>query len=163
AHVEAGAFGTRSAYSRSELEELLARNGGLCVLLFANDGVIPGEAWSFALCIEREARDGTKAQQLVTIATLPDKSGQGLGPRLDERCEEIAREQGYKLRVLRSRAPSYIYAEYGGRVGGSPHGEATRFALKRGFEAMPIAQARNFFGEDLDEVQPFLPVTTARL
>lgn len=148
ARVEFSQFGS-GAYSAAELKGMLNSPGGLCVFVFAAEPKNPQSALGFAICVERRARDGKIAQQLVSIAIKPTQTGQGLGLLLDERCEAIARQVGYRLRVLRSRAPSSIYAKYAGREGGSPHGEATRFALKRGFQVMSEADARNFFENDV--------------
>jgi GNAT superfamily N-acetyltransferase len=137
------------AYTVARFAEMHAGPGGLCTLLFPADRVEPGQGWGVQACAERQSRDGAVAHQVVTIAVEPAMTGRGLGPLLDERCEELALARGYRLRVLRSRAPASIYARYGNRTGGSLHGEATRFALKRGFRVMAAEQALDFFGDDI--------------
>lgn len=137
------------SYTAEQFAEMHGSPGGLCALLFPADRVEPGQSWAVEACVERQARDGTVSHQLVTIAVDPAMTGQGLGPLLDERCEAIICKRGYRLRVLRSRAPAQIYAKHGGREGGSAHGEATRFALKRGFRVMGTETALNFFGDNI--------------
>lgn len=141
-------FGTGS-YTAAQFAQMHSSPGGLCALLFPASCVEPGHACAVEACVERQAVDGTVAHQLVTVAVEPAQTGLGFGPLLDERCEELILDRGYRLRVLRSRAPTPIYAKYAGRVGGSPRAEATRFALKRGFGVMQAEDALNFFGRDI--------------
>ena len=147
--VEFSHFGS-GAFTEAEFRRMYTMPGSLCALLFPPDRIAePGYALGIEACVERRSQDGIVAHQLVTIAIDPAMTGQGLGLELDNYCEALIVERGYKLRILRSRAPSYIYAQYGGRIGGSPHAEATRFALKRGFSPMSSEQSLNFFGSDI--------------
>ena len=148
ARIEASQFRTQP-FTEQEFGAMLDAPGGLCVLLFPTDSIQPDQGIGVAACKEQRGRDGVSAHQLVTIAVDPAFTGQGLAALLDERCEEFALAHSYALRILRSRAPSAVYRQLGGRAGGSPHGEATRFALKRGFQAMPEDIARNFFEKDI--------------
>jgi len=148
ARLESAQFGS-GAYTAAQFAEMHASPGGLCALLFPAHAIEPGRAWGVMAGRERRARDGTVAHQLVTIAIDPGKTGQGLGPRFDAQYEPLVLARGYRFRVLRSRAPASIYLKYGRREGGSPHGEATRFALKRGFHPMNAEESHNFFGDDI--------------
>ena len=148
ARVEFLQFGN-GAYTANDFTRMHAAPGSLSALLFPANRVETNGALGIEACVERRAADGTIAHQLVTIAIDPAMTGQGLGPLLDKYCESLILTHGYLLRILRSRAPSSIYAKYGGRVGGSPHGEATRFAVKRGFQLMSAEESLNFFGDDI--------------
>jgi hypothetical protein len=148
ARAEASQFRTKP-YTADDFRRMSEGPGGYCALLFRAGAIQPGQGMGVAACRELLGTSGTRAHQLVTIAIIAGQTGARLGWILDELCEAFARTSGYTVRILRSRAPSTVYQTLGAREGGSPHGEATRFALGLGFQAMDETEALDFFGHDI--------------
>ena len=140
------------AYTENQFAEWYTSHGGLCALLFPENSIKIGSAVGVAAGRERRAIDGAIAHQLITIAIEPNLTGQGFGPQLDRHYEAHVLECGYHQRILRSRAPSHIFATFSNQEGGSPKGVATRFAIKRGFCPMNKDQTLNFFNDDISKL-----------